>query len=91
MRATIEDIQRQTAVFFGINPSAILGTSRARAVAYPRQIAIFLARDLTSKSLPEIGRRLSRHHTTILHACDVVPKRFEQVASVAAIRMRLES
>lgn len=91
MKVTIEEIQKQTASFFGIDQIDILGTSRARVVAYPRQIAMYLARDLTSRSLPEIGRCFRRDHSTVHHACAVVPKRPGQVAAVATIRMRLES
>lgn len=91
MRASVEEIQAKTAIKCGITLRELLGDSRKRRVAYPRQVAMYLARDLTRNSLPEIGRRFGRDHTTVLHACEQVPTRSEQVSVVAAVRKRLES
>ena len=67
-RITIEEIQRGVAEHFDIKLSDLLSPRRARAVARPRQIAMFLSKDLTDKSLPEIGRKFGgRDHTTIMH------------------------
>ena len=69
-RATIEEIQRKTAEFYKLDLRELHSTRRARRVARPRQVAMFLARELTSRSLPDIGRRFGgRDHTTVLHAC----------------------
>ncbi len=68
-RVTIEDIQRKVAEFYGVRLNDLLSARRARVVARPRQIAMYLAKQLTSRSLPEIGRRFGgRDHTTVIHA-----------------------
>ena len=67
-RITIEEIQKRVAEHFEIRFADMHSPRRARAVARPRQIAMYLAKQLTSRSLPEIGRRFSRDHTTVMHA-----------------------
>ena len=70
VRTSIEDIQRRTAEFYKLEVRDFHSPQRARRVARPRQVAMYLARKLTSRSLPEIGRRFGgRDHTTVLHAC----------------------
>jgi len=65
---TVEEIQRKVAEHFNIRLSDMLGPKRTRTIARPRQIAMYLSKELTSRSLPEIGRRFGgRDHTTILH------------------------
>jgi chromosomal replication initiator protein len=67
-RVTIEEIQRKVAEHFNIRLSDMIGPKRVRTIARPRQIAMFLSKELTSRSLPEIGRRFGgRDHTTIIH------------------------
>jgi chromosomal replication initiator protein len=69
-RVTIEEIQKKTAEFYKLDIRELHSSRRARRVARPRQVAMFLARELTSRSLPDIGRRFGgRDHTTVLHAC----------------------
>ena len=68
-RVTIEEIQKQVASHFNIRTSDMHSARRARAVARPRQVAMYLAKQLTSRSLPEIGRKFGgRDHTTVMHA-----------------------
>lgn len=68
-RLTIEEIQRKVAQHFNIRHADMLSARRARAVARPRQVAMYLSKQLTSRSLPEIGRRFGgRDHTTVMHA-----------------------
>lgn len=68
-RITIEEIQKQVAEHFNIRMSDMHSARRARAVARPRQVAMYLAKQLTSRSLPEIGRKFGgRDHTTVMHA-----------------------
>ena len=68
-RITIEDIQKRVAEHYNIRVSEMHSSRRARAVARPRQVAMFLAKQLTSRSLPEIGRKFGgRDHTTVMHA-----------------------
>ena len=67
-KVTIEEIQRKVAEHYNIRLSDMIGPKRLRAVARPRQVAMYLAKQLTPRSLPEIGRRFGgRDHTTILH------------------------
>ena len=67
---TIENIQKTVAEYYKIRLADLSGKSRSRSIARPRQLAMALAKDLTSKSLPEIGQAFGgRDHTTVLHAC----------------------
>lgn len=69
-RATVEEIQKKTAEFYKLDLRELHSARRTRYVARPRQVAMYLARELTSRSLPDIGRRFGgRDHTTVLHAC----------------------
>jgi chromosomal replication initiator protein len=66
---TVLEIQERTAAAFGISRDSLLSSSRAATVAWPRQVAMYLARELTSETLPAIGREFGgRTHTTVLHA-----------------------
>ncbi len=68
-RVTIEEIQKQVAEHFNIRIGDMHSPRRARAVARPRQVAMYLAKQLTTRSLPEIGRKFGgRDHTTVMHA-----------------------
>ncbi len=68
-RVTIEDIQKRVAQHYNIRLADMHSSRRARAVARPRQVAMYLAKQLTSRSLPEIGRKFGgRDHTTVMHA-----------------------
>jgi chromosomal replication initiator protein len=68
-RVTIEEIQKRVAEHWNIRLTDMASARRARAVARPRQVAMFLAKQLTSRSLPEIGRKFgNRDHTTVMHA-----------------------
>jgi chromosomal replication initiator protein len=66
---TVDEIQRQVAQHFQIKISDMQSARRARAVARPRQVAMYLAKQLTTLSLPDIGRQFGgRDHTTVIHA-----------------------
>ena len=68
-KITIEEIQRQVAQYYNIRLADMLSPRRARMVARPRQIAMYLSKQLTTRSLPEIGRKFGgRDHTTVIHA-----------------------
>lgn len=68
-KVTIEEIIRKVAEHYNLRISDLMSARRSRAVARPRQVAMYLAKTLTSKSLPEIGRRFGgRDHTTVIHA-----------------------
>jgi chromosomal replication initiator protein len=72
-RVTIEEIQKRVAEHFNIKLSEIHSARRARAVARPRQVAMYLSKQLTSRSLPEIGKKFGgRDHTTVIHAVKTI-------------------
>ena len=74
-RVKIEDIQKLVASHYNVSRSDILSERRTAAVVKPRQIAMYLAKVLTLRSLPEIGRRFGgRDHTTVLHAVRKIEK-----------------
>ncbi len=67
-KITVEEIQRKVADHYNIRLSDLIGPKRVRTFARPRQVAMYLAKQLTSRSLPEIGRRFGgRDHTTVMH------------------------
>lgn len=68
-KVTIDEIQRTVAEYYNLRLSEMLSQRRSRVIARPRQVAMFLSKQLTSRSLPEIGRRFGgRDHTTVMHA-----------------------
>lgn len=68
-KLTVDEIQRAVSDYYNIRPSEMVSERRSRAVARPRQVAMYLAKQLTSKSLPDIGRRFGgRDHTTVMYA-----------------------
>jgi chromosomal replication initiator protein len=70
---TIEQIQRKVSDFFGVKLSDLKAKNRTKAVAFPRQIAMYLARQLTHASLTEVGRTFGgKDHTTVLHAVEKI-------------------
>jgi chromosomal replication initiator protein len=70
---TVEHIQKVVADHFGIPEEAMKVKKRTSSLAFPRQIAMYLSRDLTALSLSEIGNRFGgRDHTTVMHACDKI-------------------
>ncbi len=81
-RITIEDIQKKVAEHYSLRMADMLSARRARAVARPRQVAMYLAKQLTPRSLPEIGRKFGgRDHTTVMHAI----RRIEELRAVDAV------
>tara|TARA_Y100000590_G_scaffold264379_1_gene297064 strand:- start:234 stop:1625 length:1392 start_codon:yes stop_codon:yes gene_type:complete len=72
---TIEKIQNVTSNFYSINLQEMLSQRRSRPLARPRQIAMYLSKKLTTRSLPEIGRKFAnRDHTTVIHAVKTIDK-----------------
>lgn len=91
---TVAEIQREVADLFVISVSEIKSDRRARHIVRPRQIAMYLSRELTPKSLPEIGRRFGdRDHTTVIHAIRTIERLItcdgEIAEAVATLRGRL--
>ncbi len=82
-KTTIDEIQKKVAEYFNISVKELQSSRRARTVARPRQIAMYLAKQLTSRSLPEIGRKFDRDHTTVMHAVRKVEELIVEDASLA--------
>ena len=95
-KVTIDEIIRKVADHYNLRMSDLLSARRARQVARPRQVAMYLSKTLTSKSLPEIGRRFGgRDHTTVIHAVrkiEELKKTDNQIAEdVELLRRMLEA
>jgi chromosomal replication initiator protein len=72
-KVTIESIQKAVAEQFGLRLVEIKAKNNSRAIVYPRQIAMYLAKHMTEASLPEIGRQFGgKHHTTVLHSVEKI-------------------
>ncbi|MBB5692401.1 chromosomal replication initiator protein DnaA [Muricoccus pecuniae] len=83
-RVTIEEIQKRVAEHYNIRLTDMSSARRARNVARPRQVAMYLSKQLTSRSLPEIGRRFgNRDHTTVMHAVSRVAELMQGDAGFA--------
>lgn len=81
---SIDNIQRLAAEYYNIKISDILSKRRSRTIARPRQMAMYLAKELTNHSLPEIGDAFGgRDHTTVLHACKRIAELKEHSADVS--------
>ena len=94
-RLTIDEIQRKVAEHYNIRLADMLSPRRARTIARPRQIAMFLCKEMTAKSLPEIGRKFGgRDHTTIMHGVKRIVQLTDEDAAlredVAVLRRSLE-
>jgi chromosomal replication initiator protein len=93
-RLTERQIVEAVANHFGVEVSAFEGKSRCRAISRPRQVAMYLLREETGASLPQIGAMLGdRDHTTILHGCERIAEMLEEDADlrreVVRLRQRL--
>jgi chromosomal replication initiator protein len=72
-KVTIELIQKRVGEQFGLRDSDLKIRSNSKAIAFPRQVAMYLVKQLTSASLPEIGRQFGgKHHTTVLHSINKI-------------------
>lgn len=87
----IELIQEVVASYFKLKVEDLHAKKRTRSIAYPRQIAMYLCRELTETSLPQIGNYFGgRDHTTVLHACDKIAKEKDEDIKVATMINELE-
>lgn len=93
---SVERIQQAVAAHFGLSRAELCSPSRATHIAWPRQVAIHLAREITAASLQELGDAFGgRNHTTIIHACRRVQERLRHdssaVAELRALKWRIRS
>ncbi|GBD43215.1 Chromosomal replication initiator protein DnaA [bacterium HR40] len=94
-RVTIDEIQKVVVEHYGLRLTDMTSARRARAVARPRQVAMYLAKILTTRSLPEIGRKFGgRDHTTVMHAIRQIERLKDEdpqlAADLEALRRRLK-
>ncbi len=83
-QVTIDNIQKEVADYYRIRTSDLLSSNRSRSIARPRQVAMTLAKELTSYSLPEIGKAFGgRDHTTVLHANKKIKQLVESDARIS--------
>jgi len=87
MIVTIRDVERAVCLRFQISRDQLLCRNTARAVSRPRQIAMYLARELTGASYPRLGQHFVRDHTSVLYAWRVTMKR---MANDARLRAEIE-
>ncbi len=83
-KVTVETIQSSTCKYFKISKNEMLSSRRSRYLVRPRQVAIYLTKILTSKSLPEIGREFAnRDHTTVIHSVKTIEKLKERDTDIS--------
>jgi chromosomal replication initiator protein len=95
-RVTIQEIQKRVAEYWNIRVAEMSSARRSRSIARPRQVAMYLAKQLTSKSLPDIGRHFGdRDHTTVMHAVarvtDLIATDPSFAEDVELLRRKLEN
>ncbi|MFN3387482.1 MAG: helix-turn-helix domain-containing protein [Allosphingosinicella sp.] len=93
-RRTVAEVVLLVSSEFGVSRAELVSEHRGREIAHPRQVVMYLASQVTPASLPQIGRRLNRDHTTVMHGIRAVRKRMaedpELAARVGRLRRALE-
>jgi chromosomal replication initiator protein len=74
LAVSIDSVQKTVADHFDVRLGDILGRRRTQNIAWPRQVAMYLSRELTGSSFPAIGESFGRNHATVVHACKTVEK-----------------
>lgn len=87
-RITIEMIQGAVEDFYGVAHKDLIGKKKERRIVHPRQVAIFLCRELSETTLKNIGNAFNRDHTTVMHSCDLI---FNQLQEDRNLREELEA
>lgn len=88
-KLTISDIQIKVAEYFSVSVNDLKGKKRVKTIVMPRQIAMYLSRELTNSSLPKIGKEFGgKDHTTVIHACDKIS---EMIKKDAAFKKQIKS
>lgn len=85
MTPTIDDVQQAAIAYYpSLEPGWLTNAVKARYVAWPRHVAITVARRITGKSLPQIGRKFKRDHTVVIHAMRGTAARVQSHPEIAA-------
>ncbi len=87
---TIEEIQKIVSDYFDIRMGDMVSNRRPQSIAFPRQVAMYLCREVTNQSLPTIGNAFGRNHATVVHACKTVSKRLKDDATFRQSMMVLQ-
>ena len=74
---TLTNIQKTVTSYFDLDANDLVSKSRKANIVRPRQLAMYISRELTDHSLPEIGRAFSRDHSTVMHACQRIQEELE--------------
>lgn len=83
---TAENIMQTVSNYYGITMADLISSTRRREITVPRQIAIYLTREMTTMSLPQIGQAFgNRDHSTILHSCNTVAANIKSSSSMASV------
>lgn len=92
---SIESVQKVVADHFDLRVGDLLGRKRTQNIAWPRQVAMYLSRELTGSSLPTIGDSFARNHSTVVHACKAVEKQqtvdLQLRQTISLLRQRVET
>jgi len=89
-KISVEIIQKKVADYFDVRPSDLKAKKRSKQIAYPRQMAMYLSRELTSSTLPDIGEQFGgRDHSTVIHACSKIQKEIKKNQNVKNLINRL--
>ena len=89
-RISVEAIQKKVAAYFDIKVSELKAKKRHKQISYPRQVAMYLSRELTNLTLPAIGEHFGgRDHSTVIHACEKIQKELKKNQNVKNLINRL--
>ncbi|GGJ38390.1 chromosomal replication initiator protein DnaA [Deinococcus roseus] len=85
----MNDILRAVANYYGVTPEALKGSGRAREIVIPRQMAMYMIRELTTHSLPEIGQFFSRDHSTVLYSIQKLTEQIQKDTELTKVAQQL--
>jgi chromosomal replication initiator protein len=87
---TVEEIQKVVSDFYDIRMGDMSSNRRPQSIAFPRQVAMYLSRELTSQSLPSIGQAFNKNHATVMHSCRIVSEKLKTDATFRQSLMILQ-
>ena len=87
---TVEEIQKVVSEFYDIRMGDMSSNRRPQAIAFPRQVAMYLSREMTAQSLPTIGQSFNKNHATVMHSCKIVAEKLKTDATFRQSMMLLQ-